>query len=141
MATNAPGWELGETREPPHCNKVPAKAHLAIAKGDFVQIHGGLDGAILVKPQVGTAVPLGVSLYDAAPGEMTTVLTYGLVVVSTEAAGPGALANGGQVRCKNNKAVKHTETTASAVVGTVFGNGVQGTDNALILLHIGGPLS
>ena len=141
MATNAPGWELGETREPPMCNKVPAKAHSQIRKGDFVQIHGGLDGSVLVKPQVGVNVPLGVSLYDAAPGESTTVLTYGLVVVKTGLLLPGTVGSGAQVRTKNNLLVNETEGSASAVVGTVFGNGAGPSTNVLILLHIGGPLS
>ena len=140
MATNAPGWEKGEVREPPHCNKVPAKAHTAISKGDFVQIHGGLNGAILVKRQAGPAVPLGVSMYDAAPGEMTTVVTYGLVVVTTGTGTPGAVTAGAQVRVLDNKLVKEATPLSSAVVGTVFGNEVSATEDVLILLHIGGPL-
>ena len=139
MATNAPGWELGEVREPPMCNKVPAKAHSAISKGDFVMIHGGLNGAILVKPQTGANAPLGVSLYDAAAGEMTTVLTYGLVVVMAGAAGPGTVTVGTQVRILNNKLVKHDTATSGPVVGTVYGDGAGPSENTLILLRIGGP--
>ena len=137
MATNAPGWELGETREPPMCNKVPAKAHSAISKGDFVQIRGGQNGAITVQTQITTAAPLGVALYSASAGEMTTILTYGLVVVQTATGATGVVAGNDQVRCHNGKLVKIDTASAGPIVGTIYGDGVRGGENVLILLSIG----